>query len=118
LTIDTRHHILPEFFWPATENEHAPGGGLAPLHWSKEASISFMDDAGIEVAAVSPSAPGMHPGDSANGRTGAPLLAYSGGFIGIRRLLQAILYSAKLSILGGNASRLFPRRFRPSRNVI
>jgi hypothetical protein len=24
LTIDTHHHILPDFFWQATENAHAP----------------------------------------------------------------------------------------------
>ena len=48
LTIDTHNHILPDFFWQATENADAPVGGLAPLQWSKEASISFMDDAGID----------------------------------------------------------------------
>jgi len=57
MTIDTHHHILPDFFWQATENEHAPVGGLAPLRWSKEASISFMDDAGIDCAVVSLSTP-------------------------------------------------------------
>jgi hypothetical protein len=41
MTIDTHHYILPDFFWQETENAHAPVGGLAPLRWSKEASISF-----------------------------------------------------------------------------
>src|ERR1700735_1483653 len=68
LTIDTHHHILPDFFWQATENANAPVGGLAPLHWSKGASISFMDDAGIDVAVVSLSTPGVHTGDSAKAR--------------------------------------------------
>jgi len=68
LTIDTHHHILPDFFWQATENAHAPVGGLAPLQWSKEASISFMDDAGIDFAVVSLSTPGVHTGDSAKAR--------------------------------------------------
>jgi aminocarboxymuconate-semialdehyde decarboxylase len=58
MTIDTHHHILPDFFWQATENARAPVGGLAPLRWSKEASISFMDDAGIDVAVVSLNTPG------------------------------------------------------------
>jgi hypothetical protein len=40
LTIDIHHHILPDFFWQETENAHAPVGGLAPLRWSKEATIS------------------------------------------------------------------------------
>jgi hypothetical protein len=57
LTIDTHHHILPDFFWQETENAHAPVGGLAPLRWSKEATTSFMDDAGIDVAVVSLSTP-------------------------------------------------------------
>jgi 6-methylsalicylate decarboxylase len=65
LTIDTHHHILPDFFWQETENAHAPVGGLAPIRWSKEASVSFMDDAGIDVAVVSVSTPGVHTGDSA-----------------------------------------------------
>jgi 6-methylsalicylate decarboxylase len=68
LTIDTHHHLLPEFFWQETENAHAPVGGLAPLPWSKEASISFMDDAGIDIAVVSVSTPGVHTGDSAKAR--------------------------------------------------
>ena len=68
LTIDTHHHILPEFFWQETENAQTPVGGLAPLRWSKEASISFMDDAGIDVAVVSLSTPGVHTGDSAKAR--------------------------------------------------
>jgi 6-methylsalicylate decarboxylase len=68
MTIDTHHHILPDFFWEATENEHAPVGGLAPLRWSREVSLSFMDDAGIDVAVVSLSTPGVHMGDSAKAR--------------------------------------------------
>jgi predicted TIM-barrel fold metal-dependent hydrolase len=68
LTIDTHHHLLPDFFWQATENAHAPVGGLAPLRWSKEASISFMDDASIDIAVVSLSTPGVHTGNSAKAR--------------------------------------------------
>jgi acetyl esterase/lipase len=64
LTIDTHHHRLPDFFWQETENAPAPVGGLAPLRWSKEASISFTEDAGIDVAVVSLSTPGVHTGDS------------------------------------------------------
>jgi 6-methylsalicylate decarboxylase len=68
LTIDTHHHVLPDFFWRETENANAPVGGLAPLRWSKEESISFMDDAGIDMAVVSISTPGVHTGDSAKAR--------------------------------------------------
>jgi 6-methylsalicylate decarboxylase len=69
LTIDTHHHILPDFFWRATNDAHAPIGGLAPLQWSKEAMISFMDDAGIDVAVTSVSTPGVHLGDSEKARS-------------------------------------------------
>jgi hypothetical protein len=31
LTIDTHHHMLPDFFWRETENADAPVGELAPL---------------------------------------------------------------------------------------
>jgi predicted TIM-barrel fold metal-dependent hydrolase len=63
VTIDTHHHMLPDFFWRETDNAHAPVGGLAPHRWSAEASLSFMDDAGIDVAVVSVSTPGVHVGD-------------------------------------------------------
>lgn len=52
--IDTNHHVLSGFFWQATENERAPVGGLAPPQRSGEASISFMDDVGIDVAVARP----------------------------------------------------------------
>ena len=68
MTIDTHQHLLPEFFWQATENDHAPIGGLAPLRWSRETAISFLDDAGIDVAIVSLSTPGVHTGDNAKAR--------------------------------------------------
>jgi predicted TIM-barrel fold metal-dependent hydrolase len=68
MTIDTHHHILPDFFWRETNDSHAPIGGLAPLQWSKEAMISFMNDAGIDVAVMSVSTPGVHLGDSEKAR--------------------------------------------------
>jgi aminocarboxymuconate-semialdehyde decarboxylase len=69
LTIDTHHHILPDFFWRETNDAHAPIGGLAPLHWSKEAMISLMDDAGIDVAVTSVSTPGVHLGNGEKARS-------------------------------------------------
>jgi 6-methylsalicylate decarboxylase len=69
VTIDTHHHILPDFFWRETNDSHAPVGGLAPLQWSKEAMISFIDDAGIDVAVMSVSTPGVHLGDSEKARS-------------------------------------------------
>jgi aminocarboxymuconate-semialdehyde decarboxylase len=69
MTIDTHHHLLPDFFWRETNDAHAPVGGLAPLHWSKETMISFLDDAGIDVAVMSVSTPGVHLGDSEKARS-------------------------------------------------
>jgi aminocarboxymuconate-semialdehyde decarboxylase len=68
LTFDTHQHLLPDFFWEATENDHAPIGGLAPLRWSRETALSFMDDAGIDVSIVSLSTPGVHTGDDIKAR--------------------------------------------------
>ncbi len=67
-TIDVHHHILPDIFWRATNEAHGPVGGFAPPPWSKEGALSFMDDAGIDVAITSISTPGVHMGDDAAAR--------------------------------------------------
>jgi 6-methylsalicylate decarboxylase len=69
LIIDTHQHMLPDFFWRETENEGAPVGGLAPLQWSREAMIAFMDDARIDAAVLSVSTPGVHTGNGARARS-------------------------------------------------
>ena len=40
-TIDIHHHILPDFFWQATNEQAGPVGGIAPARWSTDAAISF-----------------------------------------------------------------------------
>lgn len=69
MIIDTHQHMLPDFFWRETENPDAPVGGLAPLQWSPEAMLSFMDDAGIDAAVLSVSTPGVHTGNSERARS-------------------------------------------------
>ncbi len=69
LTVDVHHHILPDFFWRETNEQDAPVGGIAPPPWSKESALSFMDDAGIDVAVTSISTPGVHTGDDARARS-------------------------------------------------
>jgi 6-methylsalicylate decarboxylase len=64
-TIDVHHHILPEIFWRATNDAHNPVGGIAPAPWSKGSTLSYMDDAGTDVAITSISTPGVHMGDDA-----------------------------------------------------
>jgi 6-methylsalicylate decarboxylase len=69
LTIDVHHHILPDFFWQETNEQHGPVGGIAPPPWSKESALAFMDEAGIDVAVTSISTPGVHTGDDARARS-------------------------------------------------
>ena len=64
-TVDTHHHILPDFFWQATNEGDQPVGGIAPPPWSRAGALSFLDDAGIDVAVTSVSTPGVHTGDDA-----------------------------------------------------
>jgi 6-methylsalicylate decarboxylase len=68
LTIDVHHHILPDFFWRATNEQHGPVGGIAPAHWSAESALSFIDEAQIDVAVTSISTPGVHLGDDSAAR--------------------------------------------------
>jgi len=67
-TADVHHHILPDVFWRATNDAHSPVGGILPAPWSKESTLSYMDDAGIDVAITSISTPGVHMGDDAAAR--------------------------------------------------
>jgi len=64
-TIDVHHHILPDYFFRATNEGHVPVGGISPAAWSKESMLSYMDDAGTDVAITSISTPGVHMGDDA-----------------------------------------------------
>jgi 6-methylsalicylate decarboxylase len=67
-TVDVHHHILPDFFFRATNDSHDPVGGIAPQPWSIESALSFIDDAGIDVAITSISTPGVHMGDDTAAR--------------------------------------------------
>jgi len=67
-TVDIHHHMLPDFFWRATNEGDHPVGGIAPPPWSRAGTLSFLDDAGIDVAVTSISTPGVHTGDDARAR--------------------------------------------------
>jgi aminocarboxymuconate-semialdehyde decarboxylase len=67
-TVDMHHHMLPDFFWRATNEGDHPVGGIAPPPWSRASARSFLDDAGIDVAITSISTPGVHTGDDAAAR--------------------------------------------------
>ena len=67
-TVDIHHHMLPDFFWQATNEGDHPVGGIAPPPWSRASALSFLDDAGIDVAVTSISTPGVHTGDDTAAR--------------------------------------------------
>jgi len=67
-TVDVHHHILPDVFWRATNDAHSPVGGILPAPWSKESTLSYMDDAEIDVAITYISTPGVHMGDDSAAR--------------------------------------------------
>ena len=67
-TIDVHHHILPDFFFRETNDTHNPVGGIAPPPWNTDLMLSFMDEAGIDVAITSISTPGVHVGNDARAR--------------------------------------------------
>jgi 6-methylsalicylate decarboxylase len=68
LTIDTHHHMLPDFFFEATNEKDHPVGGLKPQLWSAEISLAFMDEAEIDIAVLSISTPGIQLQDRQAGR--------------------------------------------------
>jgi 6-methylsalicylate decarboxylase len=67
-TVDIHHHLIPDFYRRATEHDGQSVGGVLPAAWSQASALSFMDDAGIDVAIASISAPGVHLGDDAQAR--------------------------------------------------
>ncbi len=136
-TIDVHHHIRPDFFLRATNEMDNPVGGITPAPWSKEAMLSYMDDAGTDVAVTSISTPGVHLGDDAAARDlarrvneyAADLIRGRpdriGGFAvlplpdvdGALRELEFSLDTLKLDgvVLFSNARGIYPgdKRFKP-----
>jgi len=51
--------MLPDFFYEATNEKEHPVGGLKPQEWTAENSLSFMDEAGIDISILSISTPGI-----------------------------------------------------------
>jgi aminocarboxymuconate-semialdehyde decarboxylase len=68
LTIDVHQHFLPDFFWRETNEGAHPVGGIAPPPWTESTALAFMDDAGIDIAVLSISTPGVHIGDDKRAR--------------------------------------------------
>jgi predicted TIM-barrel fold metal-dependent hydrolase len=68
-TIDVHQHFLPDFFWRETNEGAHPIGGITPPPWIESTALAFMDEAGIDVAMLSISTPGVHVGDDARARS-------------------------------------------------
>jgi predicted TIM-barrel fold metal-dependent hydrolase len=69
LTVDLHHHVIPEFYWEASNEDGNAAGGINPPRWSLDGAIAYLDEAGIDVAVPSISTPGVHFGDDAAART-------------------------------------------------
>jgi predicted TIM-barrel fold metal-dependent hydrolase len=68
LTVDLHHHVIPEFYWEASNEDGNVAGGINPPRWSLDGAIAYLDEARIDVAVASISTPGVHLGDDAAAR--------------------------------------------------
>jgi aminocarboxymuconate-semialdehyde decarboxylase len=69
LTVDLHQHVIPDFYWEASNEDGNAAGGINPPRWSLEGAIAYLDEAGIDVAVPSISTPGVHFGDDQAART-------------------------------------------------
>src|ERR1700735_651647 len=65
LTVDIHQHVIPDFYWDASNEDGNAAGGIPPPRWSLDGAIAYLDEAGIDVAIASISTPGVHFGDDA-----------------------------------------------------
>jgi len=69
LTVDLHQHVIPDFYWEASNEDGNAAGGITPPRWSLDGAIAYLDEAGIDVAVPSISTPGVHFGDDRAART-------------------------------------------------
>jgi aminocarboxymuconate-semialdehyde decarboxylase len=69
LTIDLHQHVIPDFYWEASNEDGNAAGGITPPRWSLDGAIAYLDEAKIDVAVPSISTPGVHFGDDRAART-------------------------------------------------
>jgi aminocarboxymuconate-semialdehyde decarboxylase len=67
-TIDVHHHVIPDFYWQASNEGGHAAGGITPPRWSIDGALAYLDAAKIDLAVVSISTPGVHFGDDAAAR--------------------------------------------------
>jgi 6-methylsalicylate decarboxylase len=68
VTVDLHHHVIPDFYWEASNEDGNAAGGITPPRWSLDRAIAYLDEANIDVAVPSISTPGVHFGDDAAAR--------------------------------------------------
>jgi aminocarboxymuconate-semialdehyde decarboxylase len=68
LIVDLHQHVIPGFYWEASNEDGNAAGGINPPRWSLDGAIAYLDEAGIDVAVPSISTPGVHFGDDAAAR--------------------------------------------------
>ncbi|HUE28727.1 MAG TPA: amidohydrolase family protein [Solirubrobacteraceae bacterium] len=68
-TVDLHHHVIPDFYWEASNEGGDAAGGITPPRWSLDGAIAYLDEARIDVAVPSISTPGVHFGDDAAARS-------------------------------------------------
>jgi 6-methylsalicylate decarboxylase len=68
LTVDIHQHIIPDFYWRASNEDGNAAGGITPPRWILDGAIAYLDEARIDVAVPSISTPGVHFGDDAAAR--------------------------------------------------
>lgn len=68
LIVDLHHHVIPDFYWQASNEDGDAVGGITPPRWSLDGAIAYLDEARIDTAVASISTPGVHLGDDAAGR--------------------------------------------------
>jgi aminocarboxymuconate-semialdehyde decarboxylase len=67
--LDVHQHVIPDFYWEASNEEGNAAGGINPPRWSLDGAIAYLDEAGIDVAVPSISTPGVHFGNDGAART-------------------------------------------------
>jgi aminocarboxymuconate-semialdehyde decarboxylase len=68
-TVDLHQHVIPDFYWEASNEDGNAAGGITPPRWSLDGAIAYLDEARIDVAVPSINTPGVHFGDDAAART-------------------------------------------------
>jgi hypothetical protein len=51
-TVDIHHHILPDFVWQVSNEQHGPDDGVAPVHRSAAGALSSPDCAFVTAQTI------------------------------------------------------------------